>query len=1425
VQQIVEMYVRLVISRSRLVSGPFEYSDSIEAKVRLPKGRDRSSCLNHECLLVGVRVALDKSSGELKIFNAQEMHDEFCLIKDDTIFNSRQRKEIFAAAAEAGAKMCIFAGNKKSGSGRVPLPVCIIEDSSDIAKFRPSPPWRYVKIKVCTLCSSSSSDDSLDDSIFKGESTGRDVSSDPPAVQHLGEAPQAALIDESLAILSDAAIESEENIRFKSVQGVDVLSRLDEIGPSSAQGEFSDASDVNIREDNSASTFDLKGSVSDCLNTGALPGKDNAVVGDYPDKEIQPTEEKSSYLSAFMKGVGKLIRPLSGPHGVKEDLKDLLHSNCKWLDESEHKSFVAAKSFLDPESNWNKYVKKVEDVLDVLNNMEISLLAGGEIDPLVLVLCAGAFNSMLERCNDWNHYPNKMRFKSLAKSALQCFLKLVSAVNISSESVGLLAAATDLNSELLCCASKDLDKCVKGVVIHFKELSHDRGMQSSILSKIIFVRCFHCGFAFKNGLSWGRLKDVAPGNFCIIERAALRVFLDKQVLLELSIFLAKSLDEAMDLCSAALGQQSGTSLQLPFGFADVMDSLMKRSCTSSKKNKEELESFIAKFVWILDAIIFSNSKNSRVDLEEKERLIRTFVDSLPFETTGTFGAITGVLKSARDHDSFHQGHIHDCISLRIQDDLRVCDSYKYAHGIRPKPADVQNLLAGEYGILLKSRDGESAVIAYAKSVLNRQQKVQAPAKIRFINVVFKRYLLEGWSLYPIKMKGFVLSFLEKVVRCQMNEGRLRTLRSIWCIAIADFEIFLPESTNVSRINRIIETMFSTNEIARSIALDYKLLFDLQKPVKENFSEVSLHARLCKALSEKLYYFFPDSVKCMDWSCKLLCDTASPVVARSIASDVLCLTLPSCMPRQFQDVLKISEPALLLLSTQLDQDTSLESLVENFVTTMKRIICQWSSDFESNNLSLADFAEVSKAYSYSTDQWSMIEKITQLNLPSIDAIKSKITDFDELKASIRTALVFKLPNGEETNLRAVLRGYLSDTDKSDLPSLHDSLERSECIVKNGLGYDESTSLRLLIQDEQALAVFRRKHDFEFQVGAYFLSSQSQLFLATLGFGEGHTFPTTELLQRLKEASLNLCDLFVDNATFKDLKGAARKISQCNGDVAAEICSIASCPGFEISGDAIRRVILVCSLAHIGPHLRKFVDCCKQFSFAFVDGDKSFDEICSIADSLNNQSMDVWTSQDCAKQAILLYSLLNGSVETPAVELINLMELLPMLKLFEKISDCSEVWALAHDNDWFGDDGLVLFYKEYENVTNVLLGEKSIETKILDSLAPSIRCVSKFGGALKAENVSDIIDLVHSCQFLSDEHNAGLFGDFDVVQTNVSQIRKWFTDGIDDMAAMLNTFTAVLSSGIYYISHGDHLLLYLQYQPSFGEIKCGEIWERA
>ena len=74
------MLVHLVVSRARFKDGPFEDTDSTEATMRLPKGWERSRCLNDEGLLVNVLVSLE--GGKLALFDAPGMRDKICLIKD-----------------------------------------------------------------------------------------------------------------------------------------------------------------------------------------------------------------------------------------------------------------------------------------------------------------------------------------------------------------------------------------------------------------------------------------------------------------------------------------------------------------------------------------------------------------------------------------------------------------------------------------------------------------------------------------------------------------------------------------------------------------------------------------------------------------------------------------------------------------------------------------------------------------------------------------------------------------------------------------------------------------------------------------------------------------------------------------------------------------------------------------------------------------------------------------------------------------------------------------------------------------------------------------------------------------------------------------------------------------------------------------------
>jgi len=135
-------------------------------------------------------------------------------------------------------------------------------------------------------------------------------------------------------------------------------------------------------------------------------------------------------------------------------------------------------------------------------------------------------------------------------------------------------------------------------------------------------------------------------------------------------------------------------------------------------------------------------------------------------------------------------------------------------------------------------------------------------------------------------------------------------------------------------------------------------------------------------------------------------------------------------------------------------------------------------------------------------------------------------------------------------------------------------------------------------------------------------------------------------------------------------------------------------------------------------------------------------------------------------------------------------LPLLKIFGALSLNGDVWSLVRDMKWFGKEGLKRFYQEYENVTNMFLGDSaSYEISVLDSLEPCVRCLSPLSHdedsmALFVKTVNASIESISR-------------NDFEVVQRNVSSIRDWFTSGLDDIAAIFGIFKRISFSGEYFV----------------------------
>jgi hypothetical protein len=120
-------------------------------------------------------------------------------------------------------------------------------------------------------------------------------------------------------------------------------------------------------------------------------------------------------------------------------------------------------------------------------------------------------------------------------------------------------------------------------------------------------------------------------------------------------------------------------------------------------------------------------------------------------------------------------------------------------------------------------------------------------------------------------------------------------------------------------------------------------------------------------------------------------------------------------------------------------------------------------------------------------------------------------------------------------------------------------------------------------------------------------------------------------------------------------------------------------------------------------------------------------------------------------------------------------------------------------WFGQKGLKQFYEQYANVTNVLLGNTaSYEMSVLDAVEPTIRVLSAIGGLCQQAKLVDLISRIQADKdvdaFLHSESGSVDVGQ---VQANLSQIRDWFTVGVDEIAAVHGTFDDVCKTGEYFL----------------------------
>jgi hypothetical protein len=153
--------------------------------------------------------------------------------------------------------------------------------------------------------------------------------------------------------------------------------------------------------------------------------------------------------------------------------------------------------------------------------------------------------------------------------------------------------------------------------------------------------------------------------------------------------------------------------------------------------------------------------------------------------------------------------------------------------------------------------------------------------------------------------------------------------------------------------------------------------------------------------------------------------------------------------------------------------------------------------------------------------------------------------------------------------------------------------------------------------------------------------------------------------------------------------------------------------------------------------------------------------------------------------------------------GLNTIMPRLSFLSNLSHYIELWKYVGERQWFGDEGLKRFYNEYGNVTNVLLGNSaSYEMALLDILEPIVRLYSAVGKVKEALTIKDLLEKFdNESDILSAINEESFKNNLPQVHARLSEIKEWFSNGVDEVAGSHSHYAAALSTGVYTIEDLD------------------------
>jgi hypothetical protein len=611
----------------------------------------------------------------------------------------------------------------------------------------------------------------------------------------------------------------------------------------------------------------------------------------------------------------------------------------------------------------------------------------------------------------------------------------------------------------------------------------------------------------------------------------------------------------------------------------------------------------------------------------------------------------------------------------------------------------------------------------------------------------------------------------------------------------------------------VASVLCTVDACRSLIANLEILHELL--VDEKQTEP---AYLKGCLSKRIQEMFKQ--KCLDcddvfrfYLSVLRSDSPASPHLIGLAVNVFCNFFSTWNPAHVSDLAALACHSLrqmyecfdlTLKSVSLSPDDSL--MIMNCQEDVTTVVTTWCTDYKDEKLTKECLLVLHGEQH--DESWLLLSKLASVNLPLYSEMSEKLEAFHMLERAVVD----------------LLRG----SEDSSSASLHNIFSGYSCVIEpqsairrllTGYGWlltqeeskeqvheksDHSPSIELchLREDVEAGTSVRDKNSINLAICEYSLKHTSILFQSFVfeSLRSSHSLET--LVVAAEKAKAKISTLLGPDGNFSEISHAVNTIFAGGRTIEEEVRILTGCSELELSTEETESFLVIATLANAAEPLNRFIQCCHQFKFE-VTSDPAFAELSAFVDGTSDTTVNPTSTKDCLAFAERLCRIVEPDItSSDGLTLVAIREILraclPVFDLLGCFSSHSEVWSFVRDMNWFGGkEGLKRFNEQYANVTNVLLGNTaSYEMSVLDAVEPTVRVISAVSAFSREEMVSGLLNRLRMndsvMSFVSSGSGAA---DIMQVQSNLSQIRDWFTVGVDEIASLHVTFKAVCDTGEY------------------------------